>query len=47
MDGEAVKAYVFCLRSMASGGAFHRAYPHASQQAFLEAHELALLHRSR
>jgi hypothetical protein len=25
---------------MASGGAFHRAYPHASQQAFLEAHEL-------
>ena len=26
---------------MASGGAFHQAYPHASQQAFLEAHELA------
>lgn len=26
-DGEPVKAYVFCLRSMASGGAFHRAYP--------------------
>ena len=26
---------------MASGGAFHRAYPHASQQAFLEAHEHA------
>ncbi len=25
----------------ASGGAFHRAYPHASQQAFPEAHELA------
>jgi len=41
VDGEQVKAYVFCLRSMASGGAFHRAYPHASQQAFLEAHELA------
>lgn len=41
IDGEEVKAYVFCLRSMASGGAFHRAYPHASQQAFLEAHELA------
>jgi len=35
------KAYLFCLRSMASGGAFHRAYPHANQQAFLEAHELA------
>ncbi len=32
---------VFCMRSMASGGAFHRAYPHATQQAFLEAHELA------
>ncbi len=40
-DGEARKTYVFCLRSMASGGAFHRAYPHATQQAFLEAHELA------
>src|SRR5271169_5889772 len=33
--------YVFCMRSMASGGAYHRAYPHATQQAFLEAHELA------
>ena len=43
-DGEARKTYVFCLRSMASGGAFHRAYPHASQQAFLEAHELAFAH---
>jgi transposase len=32
---------VFGLRSMASGAAFHRAYPHATQQAFLEAHELA------
>jgi transposase len=41
IDGEPVKAYIFCMRSMASGGAFHRAYPHASQQAFLEAHELA------
>ena len=29
------------MRSMASGGAFHRAYTHATQQAFLEAHELA------
>ena len=38
---EEQKVYVFCMRSMASGGAFHRAYPHASQQAFLEAHELA------
>jgi hypothetical protein len=40
-DGESRKVYVFCMRSMASGGAFHRAYPHATQQAFLEAHELA------
>jgi transposase len=32
---------VFALRSMASGGAFHRAYTHATQQAFLEAHERA------
>jgi transposase len=29
------------MRSMASGGAFHRAYRHATQQAFLEAHEHA------
>jgi transposase len=41
IDGEPVKAYLFCLRSMGSGGAFHRAYPHASQPAFLEAHERA------
>jgi transposase len=31
---------VFTMRSMASGGAFHRAYRRATQQAFLEAHEL-------
>jgi hypothetical protein len=24
-DGESRKAYEFCMRSMASGGAFHRA----------------------
>lgn len=41
IEGEEQKVYLFCMRSMASGGAFHRAYPHASQQAFLEAHELA------
>lgn len=40
IDGEETKVHVFCLRSMASAGAFHRAYLHASQQAFLEAHEL-------
>lgn len=43
-DGEPRRSYLFCLRSMASGGAFHRAYPHATQQAFLEAHELAFAH---
>src|SRR5208337_3063878 len=35
------KVYIFSMRSMASGGAFHVAYYHATQQAFLEAHELA------
>jgi hypothetical protein len=29
---------------MASGGAFHCAFPHASQQAFLEAHERAFFY---
>ena len=29
------------MRSMFSGAAFHRAYFRATQQAFLEAHELA------
>jgi len=41
LDGDEVTLQVFCLRSMASGGAFHRAYPRATQQAFLEAHERA------
>jgi len=41
IDGQLRKVYIFCMRSMASGAAFHRAYPHATQQAFLEAHELA------
>jgi transposase len=41
LGGEKQKVQIFCLRSVASAGAFHRAYPHASQQAFLEAHELA------
>lgn len=39
--GERQKQYVFCMRSMASGEAFHRAFPRATQQAFLEAHEHA------
>jgi transposase len=37
--GERQNVYVFSMRSMAGGGAFHRAYYHATQQAFLEAHE--------
>jgi hypothetical protein len=41
VGGERQKLQVFSMRSMASGGAFHRAYPRATQQAFLEAHELA------
>ncbi len=39
-EGEQVQQ-VFSMRSMASGGAFHVSYPRATQQAFLEAHELA------
>jgi transposase len=41
LDGERTKLQVFTMWSTASGGAFHRAYRHATQQAFLEAHELA------
>ena len=37
--GERTKVQVFAMRAMASGAAFHRAYLHATQQAFLEAHE--------
>jgi transposase len=40
LQGERRRVYLFSMRSMASGGAFHRAYFHATQQAFLEAHEL-------
>jgi len=31
--GERQKQYVFCMRSMASGAAFHRAFPRATQQS--------------
>lgn len=41
LEGERVKLQVFTMRSMASGAAYHRAYRRATQQAFLEAHELA------
>ena len=41
LGGERINLQVFEMRSMASGGAYHRAYTHATQQAFLEAHERA------
>jgi transposase len=41
LAGERTKLQVFAMRSMASAAAFHCAYLHATQQAFLEAHELA------
>ena len=43
-DGERTRLQVFAMRSMASGAAFHRAYLHATQQAFLEAHKRAFDH---
>jgi transposase len=44
VGGERRTLQVFVLRSMASGGAFHRAYERATQQAFLEAHQLGFHH---
>jgi transposase len=41
VGGERTKLQVFAMRSMGSGAAFHRAYRHATQQAFLEGHERA------
>ena len=41
LGGERTRLQIFAMRSMASGAAFHRAYLHATQQAFLEAHEHA------
>ena len=41
LGGARCTLQIFALRSMASGGAFHRAYHRATQQAFLEAHEHA------
>lgn len=41
LGGERTRVQIFAMRSMASGAAFHRAYLHATQQAFLEAHERA------
>jgi hypothetical protein len=39
LGGEVVKLQFFAMRSMGSGDAFHWVYPHATQQALLEAHE--------
>ena len=41
LSGVLTKLQAFSMRSMASGAAFHCAFLHATQQAFLEAHELA------
>jgi transposase len=46
LTGERTKLQVFSMRSMASGAAFHCAFLHATQQAFLEAHELAFAYYS-
>ena len=47
LNGERTKLQVFAMRSMASGAAFHCTFLHATQQAFLEAHELAFRFYSR
>lgn len=41
LDGVQVKVQVFSLRSMHTGGAYHKAYYRATQQAFFDAHEEA------
>jgi transposase len=46
LSGERTKLQVFSMRSMASGAAFHCAFLHATQQAFLEGHELAFAYYS-
>jgi len=41
LGGTQQTVQAFCLRSMASGAVFHRAYQRPTQQAFLDAHEHA------
>src|ERR1700739_885987 len=41
LGGELCELQFFAMRSMGSGDAFHRVYPHATQQALLESHEHA------
>jgi len=40
LGGERQTLQVFCMRSMASAGSLHRAFFRATQQAFLEGHEV-------
>lgn len=41
LGGQLTKVHTLVVRSMAGGGAFHRGYPRATQQAFFEAQEKA------
>jgi transposase len=41
LSGVKRKVQIFAMRSMHSGEAYHCAFHHATQQVFLEAHELA------
>jgi len=44
IDGVFVKCWMFCLRLSFSGRAFHVAFSHQAQEAFLEGHVLAFAH---
>jgi hypothetical protein len=44
IDGVLVKCWMFCLRLSFSGRAFHIAFSHQAQEAFLEGHVLAFAH---
>ena len=44
VDGAFVKCWMFCLRLSYSGRAFHVAFSHQAQEAFLEGHVLGFAH---
>jgi hypothetical protein len=44
IDGEMVKCWMFCLRLSYSGRAFHVAFSHQAQEAFLEGHVAGFAH---
>jgi len=44
VEGVLVKLWMFCMRLSASGRAFHVAFAHQAQEAFLEGHRLAFEH---